>query len=268
MPEVQVNGTTLHYLLEGPAGAPVVCFGHGQALDLSTWDAQVPALTDRYRMLRLDLRGHGGSPVPDDPFSIEDLASDIVGLLDTLDIEKNHYVGTSLGGFIGFALALEHQDRLASLTLVATQGALPQERAERVREAAGVTRTAGMADYAEAMMHRWLRDGFEEQEPDAFARLCHMVAASSGEGYAKSSDTSVAMNFDDRLADITTPTLVVAGDEDVATPPERMALYRDEIAGAEMVVIEESGHFPNLEQPAAFNAALRRFLDAIEDRSR
>src|SRR4029434_5200444 len=118
--KLRANGLEINYELDGPAGAPVVTLSHSIAADLTMWDATLPALRDRYRVLRYDIRGHGGSQAPPGAYTLEELAADARALLGALGIARTHWVGLSLGGMIGQALALGAPDVLASLVLCDT----------------------------------------------------------------------------------------------------------------------------------------------------
>jgi 3-oxoadipate enol-lactonase len=262
MPQLRINAIDHRYTIDGPANAPVVTFGHAQGFNLESWAAQVAALRARYRVLALDFRGHGGSDLSPVPYRIEDLAGDIIGLLDALGIATTHYVGASLGGMAGFSLALDHANRLDSVTFVTTQGVLPQSSAQGQRANTQVMRRDGMGARADAVLARYLRPGFRDSEPDRYAVLRRQFAATPVAGYAVSGDAIFAMGFDDRIAGITLPTMIIAGEKDIATTPQRMTLYRDNIAGAQMAVIADAGHMPYVEQAGDFNAALAGFLDA------
>lgn len=266
MPCQTVNNVAIDYAIEGPDDAPVVTFAHGQGFDRSTWDAQVAAFRDRYRVLTLDLRGHGGSdlgPVAD--LRMAHLAADVVGLLDALGIKRMHYVGKSLGGMVGFELALSHPKRLHSVAFVATQGTMPAGSRERMRGNVARFRADGttLGDNAQALLDRYVSPAWRDANPAAYAVLRAQVAAQPVEGYARSTEAILAMDYDGRLDAIQVPTMVIAGEVDAPTPPARMAIYRDRIAGARMAVIAGAAHLPNLERPDAFNAALAGFLDAL-----
>src|SRR5919108_203298 len=114
---ITVNGLNVHYTLEGPAAAPVVTLSHSLATDLAMWDPQVPALTARYRVLRYDTRGHGGTDAPPGPYTLELLTEDIRALLQALGIVQTHFIGLSMGGMIGQMLALRYPLLLQSLML-------------------------------------------------------------------------------------------------------------------------------------------------------
>ena len=266
MPIETVNGVSINYALDGNEAAPVIAFVHGQAFDLSSWDAQIAAFRDRYRILRTDLRGHGGSGLGDvADLRMTHLAADIVGLLDALGIGQVHYVGKSLGGMVGFELALSEAERLRSVTFVATQGAMPAGSDTRMRGNVVKFRAAGetLGSNAQSLLDRYVTEAWRDASPDAYAALRALVATQPVEGYARSTEAILAMDFDSRLEDIHLPTMVIAGERDVPTPPSRMQVYRDRIPGARMAVIPGAGHLPNLEQPDAFNAALAGFLDSL-----
>lgn len=263
--ETTINGVLQRYTLDGPDGAPVLTLAHALSLDMRSWEPQVAHFRDRYRVLRFDLRGHARVDVDGAPFTVEEIATDVIGLLDFLGIDQTHYVGSSLGGMAGFALALDHPDRLLSLTLVATQGELPQERNHLLREnvAAMANDPRGLESKVDPMLDRLTRDGYREQDPDGYALLRDMATAGTVEGYGRASEACIAMNFDDRLEQIAVPTLAVAGAHDVATTPERMAIYRDRIPGARMEVLPSGAHFPNFDAPDEFNAVLEGFLAGL-----
>jgi len=262
MTQLRIGGIDHRYTVDGPRDAPVVTFGHAQGFNLESWADQVAALRGRYRVLTLDFRGHGGTGLAAAPYRIEDLAGDVIGLLDALGIERTHYVGASLGGMAGFSLALDHPERLASVAFVTTQGVLPDSSAEGQRANTAIMRRDGMSARADAVLARYLRPGYRESEPARYAALRRQFTQTPVEGYAMSGDAIFAMDFDGRIGAIDLPTMIIAGEKDIATTPDRMTLYRDAIAGARMAVIDDAGHMPYVEQADAFNAVLGDFLDA------
>ena len=141
---VERDGARTVYEVHGRPGAPALLFGHAQILSRAQYAPQVEAFAGRYRVIALDFRGHGESPVSPAPYRMEDLAQDAVAVLDAEGIGRAHYLGSSLGGMVGFALALEHAPRLASVTFLATQGVLPAANGERIRRTAA--RLAALGD--------------------------------------------------------------------------------------------------------------------------
>ena len=268
---LDINGVSVHVALDGPVDAPALTFAHALSLDLRSFEPQIPAFRDRYRIVRIDLRGHGKTDIGGGPFSMEDLAHDVVGVLDHLGIGRTHFVGSSLGAMAGFALAFEHAERLSSLTFMASQGALPPDRIATARDglakmrASEATSETTFADQTEAMLARLLGDIDEASAPETFTLLRKILAETTLFGQARAYEAIFEMNYDTRLAEIATPTLILAGAADSSTPPERMQMYADDITGARMVVLENAGHFPNVETPDAFNEALAAFLDSLRD---
>ena len=263
MPEILRDGARTAYWAEGSADAPAVVFGHAQILNSGSFRPQAEMFAERYRIIAPDFRGHGRSPVSPGPYVMEDLAADVVAVMDAEGVGQAHYCGSSLGGMVGFALALEHRSRLASVTFLATQGRLPTANGERLRATAKRLAGGTMAPVAEETLARYTTEAWRRANPDRHAALVAMASGNPAEGYAHSGEAIIAMDYDGRLGDISTPTLVVAGEHDMPTPPERMALYLEGIAGARMATIAEAGHFPNWDRPEAFNAVYGAFLSAV-----
>ena len=265
----QINKISLSYGFDGPDEAPVITFAHALSLNARSFEPQVPAFRNDYRVLRLDLRGHGKTDVNGAPFSIEDLANDIAALLDYLNVRQTHFVGSSLGAMAGFAMAFNHAQRLSSLTFMASQGALPPERIKTARgaieamRASDATSKTTLGIECEVMLERLLGDITEADNPKTFTLLREILYNTTLYGQARAYDAILDMNYDHRLAEIVVPTLILAGAQDASTPPERMKMYQDGISGAQMEILEGAGHFPNLEKPIAFNDALRRFLNKL-----
>ncbi|MEX2617382.1 MAG: alpha/beta fold hydrolase [Alphaproteobacteria bacterium] len=265
-----INGVSVHFTLDGPEGAPVITFAHALSLDLRSFNPQIAAFRDRYRVLRFDLRGHGRTDKDGQAFSMEDLAKDVVGLLDHIGVEKTHFVGSSLGAMVGLALALEHADRLSSLTFMASQGALPDERIAAARDniaamrASGATARTTMESQADALLGRLLHDPDEARHSERLALLRRILGGTTLFGQARAYEAILAMNYDSRLGEIHTPTLILAGAQDTSTTPARMQMYKDGIAGARMAILKGAGHFPNVEQPGAFNDVLQTFLNGLD----
>mgnify|MGYP006110012517 FL=1 len=266
-----INGVPINFTLDGTTGAPLITFAHALSLNLRSFDDQIDAFKDQYRVLRLDLRGHGKTDKDGGSFSMEDLADDVVGLWDHIGVENSHFVGSSLGAMVGLALALDHADRLSSLTFMASQGALPPERIGASRaniaamRASDATAQTTMADEADALMNRLLFDHDESTNPARFTLLRQILGDTTLFGQARAYEAILAMNYDNRLDEIYTPTLVLAGAQDNSTTPERMQMYKDGITGAQMELLQDAGHFPNLEQPNAFNGTLKTFLNGLSN---
>jgi len=256
---IRVNGTELAYRLEGPEGAPVVTFSHSLCADHHMWDGQIAAFTGRYRVLRLDTRGHGASAAPEGPYDFAMLADDVVALLDALGIGRTHFVGLSLGGMIGQALALRHPDRLERLVLCATAARTPQPESWSAR--IGIARKKGLAALADATLERWFSDGFRAAAPEVVARIGAAIRATTLTGFAGCGEAIRALDHLPRLSAIRAPTLILIGDDDLGTPLPLSEEMHRLIPGAKLVVFPWARHLLNIEVAEGFNRTVRGFLD-------
>src|SRR5437870_1806066 len=167
---VTANGIRMHYALEGPAGAPVVTLSHSLAARLEMWEPQVKALAGRWRVLRYDTRGHGGSDAPAGPYTLDELAEDARALLGALGISTTHWVGLSMGGMIGQTLALKAPELFASLVLCDTTSRVPPEAKPQWEERIRTADTEGMESLVEPTLGRWFTPPFRERQPEVVER--------------------------------------------------------------------------------------------------
>lgn len=244
-----------HTALPG-AGTPLVFLG-SIASDRGMWQPQLDELGGP--ALAVDLRGHGGSPAPAGPYTIEELAADVLTLLDRRGIGAAHLVGLSIGGAVAQWIAAHRGERVAALSLFCTAARFgtPEMWAER----AEFVRRAGTASQVDSALSRWFTSGFLAAHPDVAARCAAMIAGTDDEAYAGCCAALAAWDSRADLARITAPTLVVAGASDPGTPPQVVAELADGIAGAEFVVLDDAGHLPTLQHPhrvAALIAAHHR----------
>jgi 3-oxoadipate enol-lactonase/4-carboxymuconolactone decarboxylase len=245
----------LSYEESGPAdGEPVVLSG-SLGSDRRMWDPQVePLVAAGFRVIRYDHRGHGASPAPDGPYTVAELAADALALLDRLKLPQVSWVGLSLGGMVGMWLAENEPSRLSRLVLCCTSASLGP--ASMWQERARVARTSGMSTLAGPAVERWLTPGFIESHPDTASWLRDMVAGHSAEGYASCCTAIETMSIVDDLSTISVPTLVIAGADDPATPPEHGQRIADAVPGARLVVVPDAAHLGNVQQPTAFTGLI------------
>ena len=259
MPKIHANGIQLHYELSGRADAPVVMLSNSLGTRLEMWDPQMQALTERYRVLRYDSRGHGRSDAPDGPYTIDLLADDALGLLDALHIERVHFCGLSKGGMVGQVLGARHGDRLISLALCSTSCHMPARELweERIR----VARKHGMAALADGVVERWFTEAFRREPSIAVDRVRQMILDTPAHGYAACCAAIRDMDLRELIRDIRLPTLVIVGDKDPATPPKMAEEIQSRIPGARLEVVPDAAHLLNIEQDVVFDAALTSLLD-------
>lgn len=254
-----MTAVEVSYTEDGPADAPVVVLSNSLGATRGMWDPQVPALAERFRVVSYDTRGHGESPAPAGPYTLDDLVDDVVALLDRLGARRAHVVGLSLGGMTAMRLAAREPARVDRLVALATSAKPdPQGFLER----AAAARTGGTAPLAPTVVSRWLTPGYAAEHPELVARLEAMVAGADDEGYALCCEVVAAVDLREDLGRITAPTLVVSGVEDPALPPPHQQAIADGIAGASLVSVSPGAHLPNLEQPLQVTGALLGHLDA------
>jgi 3-oxoadipate enol-lactonase len=261
--KTRVNDIDVHYTLDGPTGAPVVTFSHSLATDLSMWDRQAAALATRYRVLRYDTRGHGGTDAPAGAYTLEQLAADARGLLKALGIARTHWVGLSMGGMIGQMLGVTTPELLQSLTLCDTTSRVPAEAKPLWDQRITVAERQGMQPHVEPTVSRWFTPKFIESRPDVVNPVRDMIRRTSPRGYVGCCHAIRALDLTDRLAAVRLPTLVIVGAQDVGTPLAASQVIHGQIKGSELVILDPASHLSNLEQPEAFTQALEGFLRRV-----
>ena len=257
--KITANGIGIRYELEGPETAPVVVMSHSLAANVAMWDDQMPVLSG-YRVLRYDTRGHGGTDVPEGDYTLDQLARDVLGLLDALAIEKAHFVGLSMGGMVGQTAALADPGRFLSLSLCDTSSRIPPEARALWNERMTAARAGGMESLVDSTIDRWFSPEFRSAEPGPVDRVRDMVRATAVAGFTGCCAAIRDLDLTDRLAEIRIPTLLVVGEHDPGTPVAAHEVIRDRIAGSRLVVIDRARHFTNVETADIFNDALTTFL--------
>ena len=247
--------------LEGPAGAPVLVLGNSLGTTGELWRPQLAALGARFRLLRYEHRGHGGSPAPPGPYTMAGLGADVLRLLDESGIETAHYCGVSLGGMVGMWLAVNAPDRIGALALCCTSAYLPP--AQMWADRAALVRSAGMASISQQVVGRWFTPAFAGRHPGVAAGfVATMERRVVPEGYAGCCEAIAAMDLRPLLGSVTARTLVIAGADDPATPPWYGAAIASAIPGARLRVIRGAAHLANVSQAAEVTAALLAHLAA------
>jgi 3-oxoadipate enol-lactonase len=259
---IKAGNRGIYYDLIGTESAPVVCFTHSLSSDGGMWAEQMgPLLADGWRVLRLDMRGHGGSdPVPCD-YTMAALADDVALSLDFLGIGKVHFIGLSIGGMIGQAFAIGHGHRLASSMLCDTAPGTPPGGKEawgpRIET---VKRAASLEPLADGTMERWFTDAFKPRRPGRWKEIRSTVANTTPAGYLGCAAAILDFDFVPKLPTVKVPTLVVCGDDDQGTPPAGNKKIAELIPGGRYVGIPDARHFPNVEHPDVFNRIMMEWL--------
>ena len=254
----------IHYDLVGPATAETVCFTHSLASDGGMWAEQLqPLLAAGWRVLRLDMRGHGGSdPVPGD-YTMAQLADDVAFALEALELPQVHYIGLSIGGMLGQAFAIAYGAKLKSAMLCDTSPqTMPNAQEAWAPRIAAVKKANSVAPLADGTMERWFTEAFKPRNPGRWKEIHSTIGGTTAAGYLGCAAAILNFDFVPKLAQIKVPTLVVCGDEDPGTPPAGNKLIAAHIPGARYEGIAQARHFPNVEQPDAFNRIMMNWLGA------
>jgi 3-oxoadipate enol-lactonase len=250
----------LAYRQDGPDGAPPLVLGSSLGLTTWLWEPQLPGLAARFRVVRYDHPGHGDSPPPDGPVTLEALGAGVVALLDRLGIGRCHYAGVSIGGMVGMWLAANAPDRVDRLAVCCCSPHLPPP--ELWTDRAAAVRAGGMAAVSQAVAARWFTPAFRARHPETVAETVAVLERADPEAYAACCELLAAMDLRPALGKISAPTLVIAGAEDPAAPPDAHArVIADAVAGARLEVLPDAAHLANLEQPAAVTNLLLDHFD-------
>jgi 3-oxoadipate enol-lactonase len=254
------NDIQVNYELSGKESAPMVMLSHSLGCSLAMWDPQMEPLESRYRVLRYDTRGHGGTDAPTGAYTLDQLKDDAIGLLDALGIDVVHWVGLSMGGMIGQCLALSHADRLRGLVLCDTAAIMPGDAQPVWQERIDTARKKGMPAIVESTLERWFTPAYLSQNPASVQRIRDQFLATSVAGYIGCTEAIRGLNTLDRLSEIRTPTLIMVGEDDPGTPVAASEAMHERIPGSRLMVLPAAAHLSNVAQPEAFNNALMEFL--------
>lgn len=259
---VNANGIRIAYTDDGPANGPTLVMSHSLSASGAMWEPQLSALTDKYRVIRIDTRGHGQTEVPSGDYTLDQLADDLLGAMDALGIEKAHYCGLSMGGMIGQTMALKAPERFKTLVLCDTSSGYPDAARSMWADRVQGARANGLGASLDATIDRWFSPGFVKAAPDVIGRVKDMILATPVDGYCGCSMAISKLALTDRLGEIRIPTLVIVGEDDQGTPVAMAETIRDGIPGAQLVVLPVARHLANMEDVTGFNKALRDFIDA------
>jgi 3-oxoadipate enol-lactonase len=250
----------LHLLTEGPEDAPVLVLSNSLGTTLEMWHDQAPALGERFRLVRYDHRGHGGSPAPPGPYALEELGLDVLALLDNLRVERFSFCGLSLGGMVGMWLASEVPERVERIILCCTAASFDPDA---YRSRARTVREPGVAPVADAVLERWFTPAFRRSRPAVLEWAGRMLRETPKEGYAGCCEAISEADLTERQGSIRAPTLIVAGAENPAAPPERSESIRDSVPDARLAVLSPAAHLANVERPEALTKAVLKHLQPV-----
>jgi 3-oxoadipate enol-lactonase len=246
--------------LDGTADAPVVVLSNSLGTTIAMWEPQLPALAERFAVLRYDYPGHGDGRGAPTARSVEALARGLLAVLDERGLERVSFCGLSLGGAVGMWLAMHAPERIDRLALACTSARFGT--AENWLKRAATVRAEGMDVIADAILALWFTPETHRERPELVRSYRAMMVSADPEGYAGCCEALAGWEPGDGMSGIKAPTLVLAGSEDPATPPAQAEAIRDRIPGARLRVLPGAGHLANIEQPDAFSRLLLEHLTA------
>jgi 3-oxoadipate enol-lactonase len=259
MPFLEIGDFRVHYALSGPASAPVLVLSNSLGTNFSMWDPQIPSFEKHFRVLRYDTRGHGQSSVTPGPYRIEQLARDVLHLLDRLTIDRVHFCGLSMRGTIGMWLGTNAPERLHKLVLCNTAPRIGTAEVWNARIDA--VSKGGMQSIAPAVIERWFTPVFRAAAPETVAHTQSMIEASPPKGYAACCAALRDMDQRESISSIRVPTLVVCGAKDPATTVADGQFLVGKISGARLLELP-TAHLSNIEAPERFSTEVLKFLIA------
>lgn len=260
--KIAVNTLIVSYIDEGPIKAQVIIFIHGFPFNKFMWNKQIEALTDEYRVIAYDIRGHGNSDAGDDKFAIDLFVNDLIELMDALKIKEAVLCGLSLGGYIALKAIESHPERFTSMILSDTScmADTPEGKEKRLNTIGNIAKN-GIEKYAEESLKKLfaIESFTTNREEIAFAR--QMIVETS-----RQTITNTLHALADRketcsqLQDIKVPVLIMVGKEDVITPLEAAKFMHEKIRDSILYIIGHAGHLSNIENPGEYNDKLRKFI--------
>ncbi len=259
---INSNGSSFNCRVDGGRG-PWVLLSHGLATDLTMWDELAEALQGRYRVLRYDARGHGGSAATEGDYTLDQLVADAIGILDALGVGEAHFCGLSMGGMVGLGLMLDHAARIKSAVIADSRHTTTPEFTKAWLDRAEAVRQGGIEAIVASTVERWSSAGLRERNPAVIARMERMIRSTSPAGYRGCAAALARLDYGHRLGEIETPALVLCGTEDPGAPPENTRQMHAMITGSRYLEIAQAGHISNIEKPAIFNAAVAQLFDDV-----
>ncbi|WP_425405177.1 alpha/beta fold hydrolase [Hwanghaeella sp.] len=254
----------LYFDLLGPEGAAqTVCLAHSLTADSSMWAEQVPELlASGYRVLRVDMRGHGASETVFGDYTMDELADDAAHVITALDIGPVDFVGLSIGGMLGQSLALRYPDLIRSALFADTLPAsVPAAESVWIERKRTVQDAQSLAPLAESTMARWLTAEFREKRPGRWRQIFESILVTDVAGFLGCVHAVRSFDFTGRLGELKPPALVVCGANDQGTPASENRRMSEMIPGGKYVEIADCQHFPNVERPDEFNRILIDWLN-------
>ncbi len=263
MPRVKVNSVNINYELNG--SGPIVVFINGLTMDLNGWLFQVEPFGKKFTVLRYDCRGQGGSDKPDTEYSQEMHAEDLKNLLETLKIPRAHTVGLSNGGMIAQHFALLYPEKVGALVLVDTCSHIDTLLELIIKSWIKATEAGGSGLRYDVALPLLFSETFTQKNIDKILAMKDInIITNPAKAVINLSNACMKHNLLERVSGIKSPTLIIAGEQDILIPPRYSKILREKIENSKLVIVKDCGHVPPIEKPDEFNSLVMAFLDKYE----
>ena len=246
--------------ISGTADGPPLILHHALGACLDMWEPQLAVLESHFKLIRMDMRGHGKSLAPPSPYRIEDLADDVVVVMDSLDVERCLFMGLSIGGMVGQSLTLNHPDRVERLVISNTTSRMPVDLQPLWDKRIQAADSDGMDTQVEITLSRWFTQEYASNHRDVLDWISSMVRSTTPEGFIGCCHAIKHLDLTDQLCEIDVPCLIVAGGQDPGIPPQMSRDIHQQIAGSRLEIIEGAAHLSNVQTADEFNALVVPFL--------
>lgn len=258
MPKVRIGDIEVNYRVDGEG--PWLTLSHPLAADLNIWAPQMPMLMPHFRVLRYDTRGHGATSGTQSPYSLEQLAADVLGLYDYLGIEHSHWVGLSMGGMVAQVVALMRPGVLGRMVIADSTSRRAPNAAVMWGERIRLAKEKGMQAISAPTLDRWFTEAYRAKHPEVMQWIKGQIEGTSVEGYCGCCAAIAEIDTLDRLSEMGSPALIMVGEHDHGTPPEMSRQMHANWPDSEFFLIRDAAHIANVEQADVFNQQTLRFL--------
>ena len=261
--QITANGISFNVRIDGREGAPWLMFSNSHCTTLELWDELVERFKDRYRILRYDTRGHGGTSAPPGNYTQDQLAGDVKAILDELKIDRVHFCGISIGGQTGLGMAIHYPERLRSLTAANARYDVPAPVMKAWDERIAIVEKGGTEAIAGPTVSRWFEANYPARNPERVARIQAMFQHVTKQGYIGCALAIRDLNYREALAKIHIPVLLISGKQDSSATEDMVNTMHSMIHGSRLEMLSPAGHLTVVEQPQAFGDAMERFLAVV-----
>jgi 3-oxoadipate enol-lactonase len=258
--KIKANGITINYQVDGPEGAPWLVFSNSLATSIAMWDDQVAALKDKFRILRYDQRGHGGTDAPAGRYTYATLLDDAVRLMDALSIKKAHFAGLSMGGATAMGLAQHYPDRVDHIIVCDSPCQSTPQSSQGWAERIAVAETKGIEALVEPTIGRWFPPETVAKNPPYLDKIRAMIRTTPINGFIGCAAALSDHDYASAVGTVKHPVLFMSGEKDAATAPMRK--LHEKLAGSRFVELKGAGHISNMERPHEATTAIRDFISA------